>query len=99
MLDQPSDPTSTPGSAPSDPSHGSDPSGGAATADLVVTGMHCGSCQALVEESLSERDGVTSAVVDLESGRAVVRFDPGVVTVDDLTAIVAEVGYSATPAG
>jgi Cu+-exporting ATPase len=65
--------------------------------DLVVTGMHCGSCVALIEESLSEREGVTSASVDLESGRAVVRFDPGVVSVDDLSAIVAEVGYSATP--
>jgi Cu+-exporting ATPase len=70
-----------------------------ATAELAVTGMHCGSCVALVEESLTELAGVSEASVDLDSGRAVVRYDPAALGVDDLSATVAEAGYSATPVG
>ncbi len=46
--------------------------------------MHCGSCVALVEESLAEQDGVDSASVDLDRERAVIGFDPSVVGVDEL---------------
>ena len=74
---------------------------GAATAsvELLVKGMHCGSCVALIEETLAEQVGVTSATVDLDSARAVVGFDPSQVDVDVLTAAVAEAGYAATPVG
>ncbi len=64
-----------------------------------MEGMHCGSCVALIEESLVEREGVTDASVDLESGVAVVRYDPSLLGVDDLQTTVAEAGYSATPVG
>jgi len=64
-----------------------------------VEGMHCGSCVALIEETLGEQDGVTSATVDLDSARAVVGFDPARIDVGALTAAVAEVGYVATPVG
>ncbi|MGO8872692.1 MAG: heavy-metal-associated domain-containing protein [Acidimicrobiales bacterium] len=91
-------------SAPSSPSSPSSPSADVAGTDgasatLTIDGMHCGSCVALVEETLTEQDGVSAASVDLESGRAEVRYDPSRVTLDDLTAAVAEAGYSATPAG
>jgi copper chaperone CopZ len=67
--------------------------------ELLVKGMHCGSCVALVEETLQEQTGVTSATVDLDSARAVVGFDPSQIDVEGLTAAVAEAGYAATPAG
>jgi copper chaperone CopZ len=67
--------------------------------ELVVEGMHCGSCVALIEETLAEHTGVTSASVDLESARAVVGFDPTQTDVAALTAAVAEAGYGATPVG
>jgi copper chaperone len=76
---------------------GSDRSTGSATIELAVEGMHCGGCVALIEESLSERAGVTGASVDLDSARAVVSYDPSVLGVDDLQATVADAGYSATP--
>jgi len=78
-----------------------DPTGGAAPAsvELLVEGMHCGSCVALIEETLQEQAGVRSATVDLDSARAVVGFDPAQIDVDALTAAVAEAGYVATPAG
>ena len=71
----------------------------ATSVELSVEGMHCGSCVALIEETLSEQDGVTSATVDLESARAVVGFDPARIDVSALTAAVTEAGYAATPVG
>jgi len=71
----------------------------AAVVVLRVEGMHCGSCVALIEETLVEHAGVTSATVDLDAARAVVGFDRSQVDVDVLTAAVAEVGYAATPVG
>jgi copper chaperone CopZ len=82
----------TPSGAPE-----ADPS--TAVAELRVEGMHCGSCVALVEESLRELTGVASASVDLESSRAVVAYDPARVGPDELRAAVAEVGYTAAMIG
>ena len=48
---------------------------------------------------MAEQAGVSQATVDLDSGRAVVRYDPDVLGLDDLRATVAEAGYSATPVG
>ena len=84
---------------PQTPSESSGPAGGLATTELAVEGMHCGSCVALITESLEEQAGVTGATVDLDSGRAVVHYDPEVLGVDELRATVAEAGYSATPVG
>ena len=84
---------------PQMPSGDSGVDGALTTTELVVEGMHCGSCVALVQESLEERPGVSQATVDLDSGRAVVRYHPAQVGVDDLRSIVAEAGYSAVPVG
>ncbi len=73
--------------------------GQVATVELAVEGMHCGSCVALIEETLGEYTGVASAAVDLGSARAVVGYDPAQLGVEDLQAAIAEAGYSATPVG
>jgi copper chaperone CopZ len=72
---------------------------GGTTVELTVTGMHCSSCSALIEESLGELPAVSTASVDLDSARAVVTYDPSQLDADGLCAVVAEVGYSATPVG
>jgi copper chaperone CopZ len=68
-----------------------------ATVRLALSGMHCGSCAALIEDILSDQPGVTRAVVGFEAGEARVTFDPAKVTVDDLCASVAGAGYGASP--
>lgn len=68
-----------------------------ATVQLAVTGMHCGSCSALIEETLAEQAGVVRASVDLEAERATVDYEPAAVDVAALCAAVAEAGYGATP--
>lgn len=67
-----------------------------AGAEFHVTGMHCGSCVALIQDALIEREGVVSASVDLDSERASVRFVPSAVSLEDLAAIVEDAGYGAT---
>jgi copper chaperone CopZ len=52
---------------------------------------------ALIEETLNEREGVTAALVDLDSARAVIEYDPSTLDVEEIRAAIAEVGYSATP--
>lgn len=68
-----------------------------AVAQFTVEGMHCGSCVSLIEEALTERDGVKAALVDLDSARAVVEYDPSALDGDDIRVAIDEAGYSATP--
>jgi copper chaperone CopZ len=70
---------------------------GLATAELGITGMHCASCSALIEETLLEDLGVAGATVDLEAGRATVTYDPAQFSVADLCAAVVAAGYEAAP--
>jgi copper chaperone len=65
--------------------------------ELVVGGMHCPSCAALIEETLVREPGVHGATVDLDASRATVTFDGSARSVRDLCASVVSVGYSASP--
>jgi copper chaperone CopZ len=58
--------------------------------------MHCGSCVALIEETLNEREGVRAASVDLDSAGAVIEYDPSTLDVEEIRAAIAEAGYSAS---
>ncbi|HYR08820.1 MAG TPA: cation transporter [Longimicrobium sp.] len=65
------------------------------TISLNVTGMSCGHCKAAVQSALSRQPGVRAATVDLERGTAQVEYDPSAVSPAQLTAAVAEEGYTA----
>lgn len=66
-----------------------------ATTTLKVTGMTCGHCVRSVSEAIGGLDGVQSADVQLESGRATVVYDEGRVSPRDLVGAVLEEGYTA----
>ncbi len=74
---------------------GDEPQARQTQAVLSVSGMHCASCAALVEEELTQRPGVISAVVELEGGRATVAYDPDRCDVADLCQAVRQAGYDA----
>lgn len=57
----------------------------------------CPSCIAKIENKLNGLDGVESAEVKFASGRVLVDYDPAKVSVRDLVAAVAEVGYAVKP--
>ncbi len=64
---------------------------------LKVTGMTCQHCVHAVTQALEGVDGVRSARVDLDAGRADVEYDESRASTDALVGAVAEEGYSAEP--
>ncbi len=66
-----------------------------ATATLKITGMSCGHCVRSVTEALESVDGVRSAKVDLEAGRATVEYDESTTDPTDLVGAVMDEGYTA----
>jgi Cu+-exporting ATPase len=65
----------------------------AATVELSIDGMTCGSCAAGIEKKLNKLDGVT-ATVNFATERARVKYGGGV-TPEQLVATVEEAGYQA----
>lgn len=67
------------------------------TCTLDIGGMTCASCVRRIEKSLLKLEGVAEAKVNLATEVASVRFAPGTIDVDGLTAAVTKAGYTATP--
>lgn len=64
---------------------------------LSIDGMTCDACAVTLHKVLTRLDGVRAAEVSYDPPRAVVRYDPVRVTVDDLVRATADVGYPGTP--
>jgi len=62
----------------------------AASTEIGVSGMHCGSCVAKLERALLDEEGVTGVEVTLDPGKAIVR---GAVDLERLRRIVEEAGF------
>jgi Cu+-exporting ATPase len=66
-----------------------------AKVDLDVEGMTCDACVRAIERKLSRVEGVASARVNLETGRATVEFDDARARADQLIGAVEQIGYHA----
>ncbi len=66
------------------------------TVTFKVDGMTCGGCVYGVRKVLTRLPGVSRADVTYEQGRAVVTYDPAVVTVAKMIAAISTLGYAAT---
>jgi len=60
---------------------------------LKITGMHCAGCSANVERALKKVPGVSDAGVNLATEKALVTFDPNIVSLEVLEKAVEESGY------
>ena len=60
-----------------------------------ITGMTCASCSSRIEKILNKADGVESAVVNLATEKATVKFDKDVITSEDIIKKVEKAGYGA----
>jgi len=69
------------------------------TVELTVSGMHCASCAALIEEVLAEQHGLLAAHVDEVTERAEVTFDDTVTDLAAVQSVIAELGYGSSPVG
>jgi len=64
--------------------------------EFSIEGMHCGSCAALIKETLEETEGVVQATVSFDDKIAFVEYDPNKLETNDVQEIVSELGYKAT---
>ena len=51
---------------------------------LAVEGMSCGGCESTIKASLQSLPGIQAVSVDVAAGKTEVRYDPAVVSYDDL---------------
>lgn len=61
---------------------------------IIIEGMHCGHCAQAIADGLKKLAGVLSADVLFTTGRAKVAYDPDLVDVDRMTAVVRGLGYA-----
>jgi copper chaperone len=66
------------------------------TYTFTVTGMHCGSCAILIDETLEQTAGVHRAQTSVRAGRTVVDADPAVADPDTVAAVITGLGYTAS---
>lgn len=69
------------------------------TVTLGVPGMTCGACPITVKQAISRVAGVTRTEVDFDKRQAVVTYDDGKATVDQLMQATANAGYPASVRG
>ena len=61
---------------------------------LPVEGMTCASCSARIERQLAKLDGVEAAAVNLASETADVRFDPELISAEDVKRTIEKTGFN-----
>ncbi|MBI5107418.1 MAG: heavy-metal-associated domain-containing protein [Rhodocyclales bacterium] len=66
------------------------------TTTIKVDGMSCGGCVKSVTGVLTALDGVAKAEVSLEQKQAVVEFDAGKVSRDQLKSVIEDAGFEAS---
>ncbi len=71
----------------------------AETAFLSIDGMHCKSCEAFVETTANEHEGVYAASTSYATEMAKIAYDPDELSVDDLVDVVSKLGYRASVPG
>lgn len=59
---------------------------------LPIEGMSCASCVVKIEKSLSKLEGVSLVNVNFGTEKAIVKYDPGMVDIDDFKSAVASAG-------
>lgn len=64
--------------------------------ELIIEGMHCGSCAVGIQMLTSQMDGVTSSEVSYEEKKGLIEFDSSKVTKEAIIKAIAELGYTAT---
>ncbi|HRY98492.1 MAG TPA: cation transporter [Bacteroidales bacterium] len=63
---------------------------------LDVQGMTCNGCENTVQESVSSLAGITEVKASHTDSVAIVSFDPGQTSVEDIQEAITKVGYEVT---
>lgn len=62
--------------------------------EIRVEGMTCGGCVKSIQNALTHRDGITSAVADLDSSVVAVDFDSGIIQQDAIEQMITDAGFN-----
>jgi len=62
---------------------------------IKVEGMGCKKCSSKIEATFNDTEGIKSANVDLETGQVTVSYDAGIISCDEMCAIIEDLGYDA----
>ena len=60
---------------------------------LNVDGMTCSHCEAAVKNSVSSLNGVSNVFVDLKNKTVTVDFDTSLITINDISSAIIDIGY------
>lgn len=72
-------------------------SDGSHSINLLVEGMHCGSCVWLIENTLKKQDGVLNARVNLSTKRLVLEWKGAPEKILELVTLITNLGYKLIP--
>ncbi|MDK2824339.1 MAG: copper chaperone [Clostridia bacterium] len=61
---------------------------------LKIEGMSCGHCKSAVEKAVYSLNGIEKVEVSLEAKEAKVEYNPDLVTMDAVKAVIQEEGYT-----
>ncbi len=70
---------------------------GVEEACLLLEDIHCSACVWLNEHHLRKLDGVISATIDSVTHRAIVRWDPDIISLSKILLTILNIGYHAHP--
>ncbi|MCG2689368.1 heavy metal translocating P-type ATPase [Candidatus Parcubacteria bacterium] len=63
---------------------------------LKISGMHCASCSAIIENALKNEEGIKSINVNFATEKAYLEFDPIEISIARIQKIMEKLGYKAT---
>ena len=63
------------------------------TDTIQVHDMRCGQCESRIHRAFKSVNGVSDMYADVETGTAVVTYDPKLITQDAIKAIIVKTGY------
>lgn len=61
----------------------------------LIEGMTCAACSARIDKALNNREEIESANVNLSTNKAIVKFQSGLLTDEDIIKIIEKAGYKA----
>ena len=63
------------------------------TIELKIFGMHSTHCSNLIENTLKKIEGIIKAKVEFANHRAIISYDPNILTKERIKKIITELGY------
>jgi len=60
---------------------------------IPIGGMTCAACSQRIEKAIAKMEGITSSSVNLASEKATVRYNPSIVRISQIKAVITKLGY------